>query len=69
MYHAEAIGSAVRHFRERAGLTQAELAARVRIHRSYLAEREAGQMTEQTRRIVEPLKELDARIVIQRADW
>ncbi|MGH3441305.1 MAG: helix-turn-helix transcriptional regulator [Nitriliruptorales bacterium] len=69
VYNAKALGDAVRHFRERAGLTQAELAERVGLQRSYLAELEAGKTTEQTRRIVELLKVLGARITISEADW
>ncbi len=69
VYNADALGQAVRHFRERAGLTQAQLAARIDIQRSYLAELEAGKTTEQTRRLVALLKELGARIVIQEAPW
>jgi len=69
VYNAEGLGLAVRHFREEAGLTQAELAERVGIHRSYIAELEAGQVTEQTRRLVLLLKVVGARITIRRADW
>ncbi len=69
VYNAEALGLAIRHFREEAGLTQAQLAAQVGVHRTYLAELEAGKMTDQTRRIVGLLKMLGARIVVRRADW
>jgi len=69
VYNAEGLGLAVQSYRQRAGLSQAELAARVGIHRSYLAELESGNATEQTRRIVALLKELGARIVVVEADW
>lgn len=69
VYNAEALGQAVRHFRERAGLTQAELARQVGIHRSYLAELEGGKVTEQTERLVALLKALGVRIVVGKADW
>ena len=69
VYNAEALGQAVRHFRERAGLTQAELARQVGIHRSYLAELEGGKVTEQTERLVALLKALGVRIVAGKADW
>lgn len=69
VYNAEGLGLAVQSYRQRAGLSQAELAERVGIHRSYLAELEAGNATEQTRRIVALLKELGARIVVVEADW
>ena len=69
VYNSEALGQAIKHFREQAGLTQVELAGAVGIHRSYLAELEAGNMTEQTRRVVDLLKFLGARIVVREADW
>lgn len=69
VYNAEGLGRAVQSYRQRAGLSQSELAGRVGIHRSYLAELEAGSSTEQTRRIVALLKELGARIVVVEADW
>ena len=69
VYNAEALGQAVKHFREQAGLTQAELAKRVGIQRSYLAELEGGGVTEQTERLVALFKALGARIVVGKADW
>lgn len=69
VYNAQGLGLAVREFRERAGLTQAELAARTGLQRSYIAELESGKMTEQTRRIIELLRALGARITVQQADW
>ena len=69
VYNAEALGRAVKHFREQAELTQAELADRVGIQRSYLAELEGGEVTEQTQRLVALFKALGVRIVVRRADW
>lgn len=69
VYHAAALGEAVRHFREEAGLTQAELAQQAGVHRSYLAELETGNVTEQTKRLVELFKLLGARIVVTKASW
>ena len=69
VYNAEALGEAIRHFRKQAGLTQAELAEQVGIQRSYLAELEAGKVTEQTQRLVSLLRALGARIVVRNADW
>lgn len=69
VYNAEALGQAVKFFREHAGLTQAELAERVGIQRSYLAELEAGEMTEQTRRLVKLLKAVGARLIVTEAEW
>ena len=69
VYNAQALGKAIKHFREQAGLTQSELAARVGIQRSYLAELESGQVSEQTRRLVSLLGALGARIVVRQVDW
>ena len=69
VYSAEALGQAVKHFREQAGLTQVELARRVGIRRTYLAELETGHVTEQTERLVRLLKELGVRITIGEASW
>jgi transcriptional regulator with XRE-family HTH domain len=69
VYNAEALGQAVKHFRERAGLTQVELAHRTGIRRTYLAELETGHVTEQTERLVRLFNELGVRIVVGGADW
>ena len=69
VYNAESLGRAVRYFREQEGLTQAQLAARLRIRRPTLVDIEAGRMTAQTRRLIEIFKVLGARITIQKADW
>jgi transcriptional regulator with XRE-family HTH domain len=69
VYHPAALGDAVRHFREEAGLTQAELAQQAGVHRSYLAELETGNVTEQTKRLVELFKLVGARIVVTKASW
>lgn len=67
VYNAEAFGQAVKHFRRQAGLTQAELARQAGISRTYLAELETGQVTEQTQRLVRLFKELGLRITIGEA--
>jgi HTH-type transcriptional regulator/antitoxin HipB len=69
VYNAAGLGAAVRHFREEAGLTQDELAQRVGLHRPYLVKLESGHTTEQLERLVLVLKELGARITIEKADW
>lgn len=69
IYNAEALGQAIRHFREEAGLTQAELADRLGMRRPTLVAIENGQMTEQVRRIVELLKELGIRLTAGPASW
>jgi len=69
IYNAEALGQAIRHFREEAGLTQAELAARLGMRRPTLVAIETGKMTEQVRRIVELLEELGIRLTARPAGW
>jgi HTH-type transcriptional regulator/antitoxin HipB len=69
IYNAEGLGQAIKHFREEAGLTQAELAARLGIPQPRLSELEAGKVTEQTERLVAVFKALGVRIVVGKADW
>jgi HTH-type transcriptional regulator / antitoxin HipB len=69
IYNAQALGQAVRHFREEAGLTQAELGERVGLHQSYISEIESGKVTEHTRRLIALLKVLGVRLTVGRADW
>jgi len=69
IYNAQALGEAIRHFREEAGLTQAELAARVGLRQSYISELESGHTTEQVQRLVALFKALDARMVVGKAGW
>ena len=69
LYTAASVGKAIRHYRLQAGLTQAELADRVGITPSYLSRLEHGQETEQLRRIVAILKQLEVRMTLQHADW
>jgi HTH-type transcriptional regulator / antitoxin HipB len=64
-----ALGHAIRHYRQQAGLTQAELADEVGIDRSYLSRLEKGQETEQLRRIIVLLRRLGVRATLQHADW
>jgi HTH-type transcriptional regulator/antitoxin HipB len=69
LYTAASIGQAIRHYRNQAGLTQAELAARVGISQPYLSELERGHETEQLRRILAILRQLGVRATLQHADW
>jgi transcriptional regulator with XRE-family HTH domain len=69
IYNPQALGAAVKHFREEAGLTQAQLAAQTGIRRVYLAELEAGKVTEQTQRVISLLRALGVRLVATKADW
>ena len=47
IYTPDSLGSAIRHYRLLAGLTQAELAKQSGLNRSYLSELESGKETEQ----------------------
>jgi len=69
IYTANSLGSAIRHFRLEAGLTQAELAEQVGLNRTYLSELESGKETEQILRILRVLRTLGARMTIDKADW
>lgn len=69
VYTAASLGPAIRHYRQQAGLTQAELADLVGLTPSYLSRLEGGQETEQLRRIVRILKHLRVRMTLEHADW
>lgn len=69
LYTAASVGPAIRHYREQAGLTQAELADMAGLNRSYLSNLEQGKETEQMRRILRVLKLLGVRATLQEADW
>ena len=61
----ESFGTAMQEFRHRAGLTQATVAERARVHRTYLAGLENGRTTEALRNLVRALQALDLEIVIR----
>lgn len=69
IYSAESVGAAIRHYRTTAGLTQEQLAARVRINRTFLSEIENGKHLEQLNRTLRILKQLGVRMTFQEADW
>jgi HTH-type transcriptional regulator / antitoxin HipB len=69
IYDARSIGAAIRHFRQEAGLTQAELAERTGLNRQYIVEMEQGLETEQLRRLLRTLKALGVRITLGKQDW
>lgn len=66
--NARDFGTALRHFRTLAGLSQAELAARAGIHRTYLAALEGGHTTEAVERILDLFKELGVRVTLAGED-
>ena len=69
IYTPGSLGAAIRHFRQEAGLTQAELAERVGLNRTYLANLERGGETEQVKRILRVLRQLGVRMTLDEADW
>ncbi len=69
VYNARSLGDAVRHYRQQAGLTQAQLADAAGIPRLWIARLEAGETTEQTRRLVDLLRTLGARLVVREETW
>lgn len=69
VYTPASLGAAIKHYRRQAGLSQAELAERTGLHRSYLSALEQGRETEQVRRIMRVLKQLGVRMSLERAEW
>jgi transcriptional regulator with XRE-family HTH domain len=69
IYTPGSLGDAIRHYRTEAGLTQAELADKAGLHRSYLSELESGKETEQLKRLLRVLRQLGVRMTLDKADW
>lgn len=69
VYTPASLGAAIKHYRQQAGLTQAQLAELAGLNRTYLSDLEQGKETEQLRRVLRVLKQLGARITVQKADW
>lgn len=69
IYTPSSLGDAIRHYRAEAGMTQADLAERAGIQRSYLSELESGKETEQVKRLFRVLRELGVRMTLDKADW
>lgn len=69
VYTPASLGAALRHYRQQAGLSQAELAERAGLNRTYLSELEQGRETEQVKRILRLLKQLGVRMTLEKADW
>ncbi|WP_276940353.1 helix-turn-helix domain-containing protein [Ferrimicrobium acidiphilum] len=61
----QSFGMALREFRLRRGLTQAELAKTSGLHRSYLSELERGSTTDAVRYLVLACRALDLGIVLR----
>jgi transcriptional regulator with XRE-family HTH domain len=69
VYTPDSLGAAIRHYRHEAGLTQAELADRAGLNRTYLSAMEHGHETEQVKRLLRVLKQLGVRMTLEKADW
>lgn len=69
VYTPASLGSAIKHYRRQAGLTQAQLAELAGLNRTYLSELEQGKETEQLRRVLRVLKQLGVRMTLKQADW
>ena len=69
VYTPDSLGAAIRHYRQEAGLTQAQLAELAGLNRTYLSRLEQGNETEQLRRLLRVLKQLGVRMTLQKADW
>jgi transcriptional regulator with XRE-family HTH domain len=69
IYTPASLGDAIRHYRTAAGLTQAQLAEKAGLQRSYLSELEGGKETEQLKRVLRILRQLGVRMTLDEADW
>jgi transcriptional regulator with XRE-family HTH domain len=69
IYTGASIGPAIRHYRRQADLTQVELADLVGLNPTYLSRLENGEGTEELRRIIRILKQLEVRMTLHYADW
>lgn len=69
IYTPASLGAAIRHYRQEAGLSQADLAERTGLNRTYLSNLEQGHETEQVKRILRVLKQLGVRMTLEEADW
>ncbi len=69
IYTPESLGAAIRHYRKASGMSQAELAERTGLNRTYLSNLESGKETEQVRRLLRVLRQLGVRMTIDKADW
>jgi transcriptional regulator with XRE-family HTH domain len=69
VYTPASLGQAVRHYRQKAGLTQAELAEHAGLNRTYLSALEQGHETEQLKRLLRVLRQLGVRMTLDKAEW
>jgi transcriptional regulator with XRE-family HTH domain len=70
VYTPASLGAAIRHFRQEAGLSQAELAESVGLNRTYLSDLEGGKKeTEALKRVLRLLRRLGVRMTLEKAEW
>jgi HTH-type transcriptional regulator/antitoxin HipB len=69
VYDGSSLGTAIKHYRRQAGLTQEQLAEQAGISRSYLSRLEHGHQTEQVKHILALLRQLGVRMTLEHADW
>ena len=69
IYSAASLGAALRHYRQEAGVSQADLAESMGLDRFYLSNLERGKETEHVRRLLRVLKKLGVRMTLGKADW
>jgi HTH-type transcriptional regulator/antitoxin HipB len=69
VYTPASLGAAIRHYRQQAGLSQAELAEQTGVNRTYLSALEHGKETEQVKRLLRVLRHLGVRVTLEKADW
>lgn len=68
VYTPATLGTAIRHYRQQTGLSQAELADLTGLNRTYLSALEHGQETEQIRRLFRVLRQLGVRVSLERTE-
>ncbi len=66
IYTPASLGAAIRHYRLEAGLTQAQLAAKAGMDRSYLSQLENGLETEQLRKLFSLVRALGLKVTLMR---
>ena len=66
IYTPASLGAAIKHYRQQAALTQAQLAAMAGMDRSYLSQLENGLETEQLRKLFSVIRALGLRVTVTR---
>ena len=64
VYTPASLGAAIKHYRQQAGLTQAQLAAMAGMDRSYLSQLENGLATEQLRKLFSAIHALGLKLTL-----